>query len=86
MSDCKPSGEKPKDKERLCTGLVLDIILDGIRDEVLDLEEYLRCSTLSDLTKPTFVLEQCNPLRAAFHVSSYSRNLKKIFFLPCMAC
>ena len=42
MSDSQASCQEPKDEERLGTGLVLDVVLDGIRDEVLDLEEYLQ--------------------------------------------
>lgn len=49
VSNCKASGEKPKDKEGLGTGLVLDIVLDGIRDEVLHLEEYLHPGSFGTL-------------------------------------
>ena len=37
----QPSSQEPKHQEGLCASLVLDIILDGVRDEVLDLEEDL---------------------------------------------
>lgn len=49
MSNCEAGGEKPKDKEGLGTGLVLDIVLDGIRDEVLHLEEYLHPGSFGTL-------------------------------------
>ena len=34
--------EQAEDQEGLCAGLVLDVVLDGIRDEVLVLEEHLQ--------------------------------------------
>lgn len=42
MTNCKTSREEAKDKEWLRTGLILHIILDWVRDEVLDLKEYLQ--------------------------------------------
>lgn len=45
MTNSQAGREEAKDQEGLCAGLVGDIVLDGIRDEVLDLEEYLRQSS-----------------------------------------
>ena len=41
MANSQASGEKPKDKEGLGAGLILDVILDRIGNEELDLEEDL---------------------------------------------
>ena len=38
----KPGGEQAKHEERLRARLVLDIVLDGVGDEVLVLEEHLQ--------------------------------------------
>ncbi len=38
----QPCGEQAKDEERLRACLVLDVVLDGVRDEVLILEEHLQ--------------------------------------------
>ena len=69
MSNCKSSCEKPKDKEGLCACLVLDVILDGIRNEVLHLEEYLHSGPF-DLSDPPHVL---------WPVSVYCSESFKIF-------
>ena len=45
VADSKPCSEQAEHQERLRAGLVLDIILDGVRYEVLDLEEHLRTAS-----------------------------------------
>lgn len=45
MAYCKPCCEQAKHQEGLSACLVLDVILDGIRDEVLHLEEDLQDET-----------------------------------------
>lgn len=44
---CQPCGEQAKHEERLRARLVLDVVLDGVRDEVLILEEHLRAQRSS---------------------------------------
>ena len=42
VANCQTRSQESEHKEWLCAGLVLDIILDGVRDEVLVLEEDLQ--------------------------------------------
>jgi len=41
VADRQAGGEEAEHQKGLRAGLVLDVVLDGVRDEVLDLEEYL---------------------------------------------
>lgn len=42
VSNGEARGEETEHQEGLCRGLVLDIVLDRIRQEELELEEYLQ--------------------------------------------
>ena len=44
VANCQASGEQAKDKEWLGACLVLHIIFDGVRDEVLPLEKELQAT------------------------------------------
>lgn len=47
MADRQGSGEQAKHQERLCTGLILDIVCNWVWDEVLGLEEHLQHSDIA---------------------------------------
>ena len=79
MADSQAGCEETKDQERLCAGLVGHIVLDGVWDEILGLEEDLQQPVMSDSRLDTD--QALSPTQSSWkledHVQTMASGFKK---------